>query len=213
MTTQETQTQQPDKGNKLVRSGVGLLIVVGFIYLLWFMTAGGNRTIPASEVPDPALGPADAPVVITQFSDFGCPSCRGWHSAGIRDQILAAYPGQVRFVWKDLPMVTALSPKAAEAGHCASAQGQFWAYHDYLYERGTLRGDGLTEAAVAVGLDRAEFTRCLESGEMAGKVSVNQSEAQRLGIRGTPGFVVNNFPLPAPPSFQQLAAIVEEFLP
>jgi protein-disulfide isomerase len=189
------------------------LIVAGFIYLLWTMTAGGPATIPATQVPDPSLGPADAPVVITQYSDFGCPSCRGWHSAGIRDQILAAYPDQVRFVWKDLPMVTPLSPKAAEAGHCASAQGQFWAYHDYLYEEGTLRGDGLTEAAVAVGLDQAEFARCLESGEMAGKVSVNEQEARRHGLRGTPGFVINDRPLPAPPNFAQLASIIEGMLP
>lgn len=192
---------------------VGILIGMGlfaaFVFILWQQTAGGP-TLPATDVGDPARGPADAPIEIVQYSDFGCPSCRGWHSAGIVDQLQETYGDRVRFVWKDFPVVTPYSPKAAEAGHCAASQGKFWEFHDYLYESTTnLRDDGLKAAAAALGLDQSEFDACLDSGRMAGKVQANDNAARRLGIRGTPGFTFNGQVLAAPPSFAQLAQMID----
>ncbi len=208
--TQPQNAQPKKKGRKsLVRTLIGLALFAAFVLLLWQQTTGGP-TLPAAEVPDPARGPMDAPFEIVQYSDFGCPSCRGWHSAGIVDQLQETYGDKVRFVWKDFPVVTPYSPKAAEAGHCAASQGKFWEYHDYLYESTTnLRDDGLKAAARALGLDRSAFDACLDSGQMAGKVQANDNAARRLGIRATPGFTVNGQVLAAPPSFAQLARMID----
>lgn len=205
---QDTQPQVKPRG-RLTSTLLGLILFSGFVFLLWQQT-GGSAPSPGLDVADPARGPADAPIEIVQYSDFGCPSCRGWHSAGIVDQLLETYGEKVRFVWKDFPVVTPYSPKAAEAGHCAASQGKFWEYHDYLYESTTnLRDEGLKAAAASLGLNQSEFDDCLDSGRMAGKVRANDSAARQLGLRGTPGFTFNGQVLPAPPSFAQLAQMID----
>jgi len=42
---------------------------------------------------------------------------------------------QVRFVRWDFPVITAFSPEAVQAARCAYDQGQFWEYHDLLFEQ------------------------------------------------------------------------------
>lgn len=208
--TQHRASQQQEKKSKhLVGILVGLALAAVFVFILWQQTVG-SPTLSAEDVPDPVLGAADAPIEIVEYGDFGCLACRGWHSAGIVVQLEETYGEKVRFVWKDFPVVTPYSPKAAEAGHCAANQGKFWEYHDYLYESTTnLRNDGLKSAATALGLDQAEFDTCLDSGQMAGKVQANENAARRLGMRGTPGFTFNGQVLAAPPSFAQLARMID----
>ncbi|RME62740.1 MAG: hypothetical protein D6790_05820, partial [Caldilineae bacterium] len=184
-----------------------------FIFVLWRQTVGGGSALPAADVPDPFLGAEAAAVEIVEYGDFGCPACRAWHNAGIREQVLQNYGDRVRFVWKDFPVITRYSPKAAEAAHCAAAQGKFWAYHDFLYEQtSNIQVDGLKQAAAALGLDQTAFDQCLDEGQMAEKVRVNENEARRYGFRGTPAFALNGQPLPGPPSYQQLATRIEQAL-
>jgi protein-disulfide isomerase len=66
--------------------------------------------------------------------------------------------------------------------------------------------------AAQIGLDLAAFNQCLEQGQMRQKVLANDQEACRLGLRGTPGFAINGRPLPAPPSFEQLATLIQQEL-
>lgn len=204
--------QRAGRNRKILAGLFALVLVTAVIFVTW-QQAGGGSALPADQIADPALGPETAPVTIVEYADFGCPACRAWHNAGIRQQVMDDFEGQVRFVWKDFPVITVQSPKAAQAGHCAAAQGQFWAYHDYLYERpGNLAEDGLKQAAFAVGLERAAFDRCLDDGQMARKVQRNEQEARRLGFRGTPGFTVNGKALAAPPSYDQLATLIQQAL-
>ena len=201
--------QQSKRSRRLTGLLVGVALAAAFVYILWQQTIG-SPTLSAEDVPDPALGQATAPIEIVEYGDFGCPACRGSHNAGIVAQLNATYGEKIRFVWKDFPVVTPYSPKAAQAGHCAASQDKFREYHDYLYESTTnLRVDGLKAAAAALGLDQTEFDTCLDSGRIAGKVQANDNAARRLGIRGTPGFTFNGQVLPAPPSFAQLTQMID----
>ncbi len=208
----QAQRQRAQRRQRTILSLVGVLFALGLVYVVWQQTAG-SPSLSAAEVPDPVVGPATAPVKIEEFSDFGCPSCRAWHNAGIQAQIVAQFGDQVQFIWKDFPVITVQSPKAAEAAQCAGAQGKFWEYHDYVYEHfAGLDVSQLKQYATAVGLDRAAFDECLDNGVMKRKVDANLQEARRLRLRGAPSFVVNGQVLPAPPSYEQLAAIVQQAL-
>jgi hypothetical protein len=71
---------------------IGILALAGLLILIVYFTwqeTGGSGGLSAAEVGDPALGPADAPVVITEYADFGCSACRAWHNYGIRAAIEA----------------------------------------------------------------------------------------------------------------------------
>lgn len=147
-------------------------------------------------IADPEKGEESAPVTITEFGDFNCPSCKAWHEAGILDQILADYGGRVKVVWRDFPVITAQSPKAAEAAQCAFDQDKFWDYHDILFDRAPrLSITNLKAYAAEVGLDMAEFNRCLDSGYHEATVDRDLRAAFKIGLRGTPSFLVNDQPL------------------
>jgi protein-disulfide isomerase len=143
-------------------------------------------------------GAADAPVKIVEFGDFGCPSCRAWHNAGIKEQLKAEFGDQISFTFRHFPVITAQSPKAAEAAQCAAEQDAFWQYHDYLYEQvpgGALGQSDLKQYATAIGLDQAAFESCLDSGKYGEYVSRDRQAAVDAGARGTPSFFVNGRPV------------------
>lgn len=175
----------------------GLLILAAAAFSIF----GFYRTSSAPAVDAPTevmaantLGSAEAPVSIVEFGDFGCPACRQWHNAGIKDQLIAQFGDQISFTFRHFPVITRQSPKAAEAGQCASEQGQFWSYHDLIYEQtapGALSMDELKGYAAAVGIGSDQFNQCLESGKYRDYVSRDQSAAAAAGARGTPTFYIN----------------------
>ena len=162
---------------------------------------------------NPTLGLDTAKVTVTEFGDFGCPACQSWHNSGIKELILETYGDDVQFVWKDFPVITAQSPKAAEASQCAFDQGDFWAYHDLLYAKAPAIGvSDLKEYAAKLGLDTEKFNQCLDSGQNSEKVRQSESEARQLALPGTPAFLVNGTKLIGPPSFETLAAAIDVIL-
>jgi protein-disulfide isomerase len=174
-----------------------VLLAAG-LYILW----PRPEALPVAQArldDNPSEGPKDAPVVLTEFGDFGCPACRAWHNSGIIDQILRQYEGQIQFEWKDFPVITARSPKAAEAGQCAYDQDMFWEYHDYVYEQPgnvvDLSEQALKRYADEVGLNMEVFNACLESGQHERTVQVDRQDAMNLGLRGTPSFLINGRPV------------------
>lgn len=195
---------------------------IGFVVIVLIVFGGiiawrNARRVPVEEVvaatPPNLDGPADALVQIVEYGDFGCHSCRAWHNAGIKEQLQAAYGEQVSFEFRHFPVITAQSPKAAEAGQCAAEQGAFWQYHDYIYEQtpqGALRVSELKSYATAIGLDQASFDSCLDSGKYRDYVARDQRAAVEAGARGTPSFYLNGEPVF--PSYEGLAGVIEGIL-
>lgn len=196
------------------------LLLVFVVGVFWMVNAGKNDTQVISPTPVNngeivlrVTGSENAIITISEFSDFGCITCRAWHQAGIKDQILAKYGEQVNFVWRDFPVITANSPKAAEAGFCAYDQERFWDYHDLVYENYPRIGvDQLKQYADDIGLNAQEFNECLDSEKYKGHVKQELQEALSHGFRGTPSFLVNDQKLIGPPSFEQISAIIDEMI-
>ncbi len=192
--------------------GVGILaalLIGGYA----FQNRPQSVSIPEARLSnDPALGGPNAPVVITEFGDFNCPSCRAWHLAGVMDQILERYGDQVRFVWRDFPVITAQSPKLAEAAQCTQDQGSFWEYHDLLFENAPVTSvRAMKDYAAQLGLDTNQFDECLDSGLHRATVDRDLREAYRQGFRGTPSFMINDQPLVGPTP-ERMVQIIDSVL-
>jgi protein-disulfide isomerase len=141
---------------------------------------------------DYRLGDSRANIGIVEFSDYQCPYCREFHQelfAQIKHKFVDT--GVVQFIHMDLPltMIHDQAMPAALAGVCAGAQGRFWAMHDALFER-TLEPGTYADLAQALGLDSAKFAVCLKSRDSERAVSRDVSDAVRLGIGGTPSFLI-----------------------
>lgn len=110
--------------------------------------------------------------------------------------------GKVRFQFQDFPFIgnnhnPNESLLAAQAADCAANQNKFWLYHDTLYENQPPENSGkvttgyLKNVAKTVGLDTNQFDQCLDSHATADHVQQELSQAQQLGLTGTPTVFVN----------------------
>jgi protein-disulfide isomerase len=106
----------------------------------------------------------------------------------------------VYYVYKDFPIVQ-LHPQAhiaAEAAECAGEQGGYWRMHGALFTAPS-EWDTTEEAARAaftryaadLGLDGARFDSCMADGHYQPDILANMAEGRRLGVTGTPAFIVN----------------------
>jgi len=153
--------------------------------------AGDRFRVPLGN--DPFIGSNNASVIIIAFSDYECPFCK--KGEAIIKDILAKYPDDVIYVFKDSPLTTN-HPNAynsALAAECAKEQNKYWEYHDYLFEHSDqLEIRYLKEYAVLLGLDSARFNDCLDNQRYKSEVEQDMRTAELIGVTGTPTFFIRN---------------------
>ena len=158
-----------------------------------FATVRQKLTLDGS----PSKGPANAPVVMVEFGDFQCPSCRQLDTI-LRD-LLPNYP-QVRLVFKDFPLeqIHPWAMTAALVGRCAFQQSSdtFWKVHDLIYDnqdRITPENayDKLLQLGSDAGLDTTSLRACIADPQTAQSVRKTMAEGASLEIDSTPTTFVN----------------------
>lgn len=140
-------------------------------------------------------GAKNAPVTITVFDDFQCPYCA--RLVPTLDQVLAAYPTQVRLVYKHFPLsMHKFAKQAAVASIAARNQGKFWPMHDQLFANYNKLNDAkIRELAESVGLDMARFDKDLANPALQQEVAADMQLGGKAGVRGTPAAYINGVSL------------------
>ncbi len=155
------------------------------------MAAIGEKieTVPIDRAP--ARGSAWAPITIVEFADYQCPFCVR-AEANLR-ALEKAHPGDVRVVWKNLPLPFHDHARAmAKAAVAADAQGRFWQMHDRLFAlTGTVDRAAFDRIAADLHLDVARFDRDLDDPSLDARIDADNTDATALGVNGTPTFFVN----------------------
>ena len=104
----------------------------------------------------PVRGAAHPRITLLEFADYECPYCQQ-----IQPFLIESKPSsktKLAFAYKDYPLdMHPDAPKAAEAAHCAGAQGKFWEYHDLLFASKRLDMASLKSDARDLKLDTAAF--------------------------------------------------------
>jgi len=169
-----------------------------------------RQTIATAD--SPAVGPANAPIELVEFSDFQCPFCYRAHPT--IKQVLSTYGSKVRFVYRNYPLPNHPNARpAAEAAQCANDQGQFWAYHDRLFADQTKLGnDDLKASAAALGLDAGRFNACFDSHKYKARVDTDVQAGTEAGVNGTPAFFINGRMLSGAQPFDEFKKVIDEEL-
>ncbi|RYG60631.1 MAG: DsbA family protein [Alphaproteobacteria bacterium] len=148
-----------------------------------------NQMLGNSNVP--TKGPMDAPVTVVEFSDYQCPFCDRVQAT--LNDVRKKYGNQVRWVYKNLPLD--FHPEAKPAAYAALAaqkQGKFWEYHDMLWQRqASLSEKTYVAIAQELKLDMGAFNKDRASAEVKAQVETDMADAESMGARGTPHFVIN----------------------
>jgi protein-disulfide isomerase len=163
-----------------------------------------------------AKGPASAPVLLVEYSDFQCPFCRKV-ALDLQPQLDTNYvdQGKVRVVFKHLVIFGQESQDAAVATECAADQGRFWELHDVLYQKqsgrnaGVFTKDNLILYAGELGLDMERFEPCLRNNETLVRVQADTAEAYQYGFQATPSFLIDGTPFIGAQPYEQFAAAID----
>lgn len=142
---------------------------------------------------DYSVGPADAPVTVVEFFDYRCGYCK--RSAGWVADLPEMYDGQVRVVFKELPIFGGISATAARAALAAGRQDKYLEMHLELMN--IRSNDDLTEAAIdeiaaGLGMDVARMRRDMESAEIQAQLADMIELGRTLNVNGTPGFIIGD---------------------
>jgi protein-disulfide isomerase len=130
---------------------------------------------------------------MVEFTDLECPFCRQFQVTTF-ERIKKEYidSGKVRYVVRDLPL-TSLHPTAAVAAvaaHCAGRWGKFWDMRYAILAGAGSDQPGLLSVATGLRLDLPAFRRCTASTNLDAELRRNRADADRVGIEGTPSFVI-----------------------
>jgi protein-disulfide isomerase len=142
----------------------------------------------------PYKGEYDAPVTLIEFSDYQCPYCKR-HATAVMPPLIESYvdTGKLRFVMREYP-IRNLHRRAiptSEAALCAGDQGNYWGMHDALFtDQKANTDEDFQQMAASMGLDVAAFSACMDSDKFMEQIRADMVEGQKLGISGTPSFVV-----------------------
>lgn len=161
---------------------------------------------------EPAWGPADARIVIIEYSDFQCPYCKMFME-NTYARLRQMYSDQVRFIYRDFPL-DSIHPRArpaAEAAQCAHEQGKFWEYHDLLFaNQQALETSDLKRYAQQLGLDMDQFNTCVDTRKYQASVEADVQAGLRQNVTGTPTFFINGQALVGAQPLEAFQAVIAQ---
>ncbi len=160
----------------------------------------------------PSRGPAKAPIVLVEYTDYQCPYCT--RVQGTIDRLLEVYDGQIRHVFKNLPLPFHQQAELAAGGAlCAQDQGRFWELHDWLFANASnISVDSMAAAMAELEADTDLFRACVEQNTYAEQVRGDAMEARSFGITGTPGFLVNGRVITGAQPYEAFETVIDEEL-
>ncbi len=136
----------------------------------------------------PVLGNPQGGIVMVQFIDYQCGSCKEMHSTIAK--LIADNP-ELKVVSKNLGVFGPVSEQAAKASLAANMQGKFQAYHDLLEgSKEALTEEKIKALAKQSGLDLAKFEQDMKSDEVRNEMASSIELAQKIGFSGTPVFII-----------------------
>lgn len=163
----------------------------------------------------PALGRADAPVVIVEFLDPACETCRMFYP--LVKEMIAANPDRIRLVLRYAPFHDG-SDQVVAVLEAARRQGKFWpALEALLAGQGDWVQHHKPQVALVwkhlegLGLNLEQLRADMTAPGTINVIAQDLADAQMLNVTKTPEFFVNGKPLPSF-GYEELKGLVDEAL-
>jgi protein-disulfide isomerase len=156
----------------------------------------------------PVGGNPRGDVTIVEFFDYRCPYCKQVLPSL---QTLLKEDHNLRFIYKEMPVLGPASVTAAQAALASQRQGKYEAFHNAMMgTKGQITEETVFKVAGSVGLDVGRLKQDMAAPEIERAIKNNLALADALNIRGTPGFIIGNHVVPGALDLEALKDMVAE---
>jgi protein-disulfide isomerase len=153
----------------------------------------------------PVAGNPDGDITIVEFFDYNCGYCKRGFSEVAK---LLETDKNVRFVFKEFPILRDESEQASRVALAARMQGKYWEVHsDMISTKGLVNEAVALKVAEKHGLDMAKLKADMASPEVKAELERVKDLANKLAINGTPHFLVGDKAIGGAP--ENLADLLE----
>lgn len=148
-------------------------------------------------------------VTLVEFFDYRCGYCKQ-----VQPSVLALLKedAKLRVVLKELPVLGPDSITAARAAIAAQQQaGKYLGFHNAMMaHRGQLSEGEILRIAKESGLDVAKLKADMAAPRVAEVIERNLALATKLGIQGTPGFIIGDEIVPGAIPLEAMRKLVQQ---
>ncbi len=156
----------------------------------------------------PVGGNPNGDVTVVEFFDYRCPYCKAVSPS--LSQLLED-DGNIRFVYKEWPILGPVSVTAARVALAARKQDMYEEFHERLMGvSGQLSEVMIFDIAADLGLDIDRLREDMDSPDIENMLRRNATLADSLKITGTPAFVIGDVLVPGALELSDLKALVEQ---
>jgi protein-disulfide isomerase len=170
------------------------------------------------DLPEMALGRADAPVTVVKYASMTCPICKRF-LAETFPSLKREYidTGKVRFILRAEFPIGKQSGLATIAMRCAPPEKYFILYEKFMTQQASwvsqeVRPDPIFKVAAQVGMTRAQFDSCRENRGMIAAINGIKERGRTLGVIGTPNFFVDGKLVKSFLSIAELRTMIDQAL-
>jgi len=174
---------------------------------------GRGEPSEAAVLRDPEIpvgGNADGDIAIVEWFDYQCPYCRKLEP-DLRQVIKD--DGKVRLLWKDWPILGPVSVVASRMALAAKYQGKYAEAHDAMIGLDTKLTEPKIDEVLAtagVDVDRAKRDLATNGKAINAILARNNEQAEGLGFKGTPAFIVGKFRVPGTLTRDEFAQVIAD---
>ena len=159
----------------------------------------------------PAGGATKGDVTIVEYFDYNCPDCRALDPKV--HELLASDPG-VRVIRKDWPVFGDVSAYAAYCSYAAAKEGKYQLAHDALIssKQDLDKKEDVQNVMRAAGFDMKKIDADISQHqkEYSAIIAANEHETDALGLKGTPGVVIDGRAVPGSIDYERLVSLVAQ---
>lgn len=138
-------------------------------------------------------GNPDGSLTMVEFVDYRCSVCRSVYA---EVEGIVAQDGDIRFILKEFPILgqeSDLASRFAVSVQQIAGDTVYKQAHDALMVmRQRVNGDSLAALAGELGLDADAVLNRMQTEEVSAVLRANRQLAERMGVMGTPTFVIGD---------------------
>ena len=158
----------------------------------------------------PIAGNPDGDVTVVEFFDYLCTYCKRIIPMV---QKLLKQDKNLRYVFKELPILSPESRLAARAALVVwkNQKERYFDFHtELMAAQGRLSEARILRFAKRVGADTNLIKRKIRSVEISAMLQRNFDLARRLGVKGTPAFIIGDTIVPGVINLNDLKSLIME---